>query len=141
MNRRDKKERRGREMPFAENAHQQYARVTTMLGNNRVRAKFSDGSERLCKIRGSMRRREWVRVGDVVLVATRELAGDTGDIIFRYQPAEVARLRKLGELGDIALDEDEATMNEHVVFAEEACSGAELPPARQGDGDWEWETI
>jgi translation initiation factor IF-1 len=96
-----------------------YARVTAMLGNNRVRAKFDDNQERLCRIRGSMRRREWVHVGDIVLVCMRDgMADDTGDIVFRYQPAEVQRLRKLGEPVTIAGD-DEDLPDDIVAFEAE----------------------
>lgn len=106
---------RRRDPPLAEEG-QEYARVVSMLGNGRVKAKFSDGTERACKIRGSMRRREWVHVGDVVLVALRDLAGDKADIIFRYQPPEVQRLRKLGEAVHITGDDEEANMDELVTF-------------------------
>lgn len=108
-------ERRSRDPPLAEEG-QEYARVVSMLGNGRVKAKFSDGSERACKIRGSMRKREWVHAGDVVLVALRDLAGDKADVIFRYQPQEVQRLRKLGEDVQIAGDDEEANMDELVTF-------------------------
>lgn len=105
-----------REMPVAGDA-QQYARVLAMLGNNRVRARLEDASERVCKIRGSMRRRQWVHVGDVVLVALRdELAGDTADVVWCYQAAEVQRLRRLGEPVNIVCDEEEAAMDEVVTF-------------------------
>jgi translation initiation factor 1A len=116
-----KRGRKGRERnrqaaPLAEGG-QEYARVTAMLGNNRVRAMFWDRVERTCRIRGSMRRREWVHVGDVILVAPRDdLAGETADIVFRYQPAEVQRLRNLGEPVHIACDEAEAIMDELVTF-------------------------
>lgn len=91
-----------------------------MLGNGRVMAKFADGTEHQCRIRGTMRRREWVHVGDVVLVALRDdLAGDKADIVFRYQLPEVHRLRKLGEAVGIALDEDEANMDDIVAFEQD----------------------
>jgi translation initiation factor 1A len=116
-------ERKHRELPVAE-TNQEYARVTAMLGNGRVRAKLFDGEERLCRIRGSMRRREWVHVGDTVLVAFREeLADDTADIVFKYQPEEVQALVRLGEPVHIAVDEDEEGMDDVVAFAEEdACA-------------------
>jgi len=110
-----KKNERRREMPVAEEG-QEYARVVAMLGNNRVRAKFGDGTERQCRIRGSMRRREWVHVGDTVLVSLRDLSGDKADIIFKYQLAEVQKLRRLGEPVTIAADEDEAEMEDIVTF-------------------------
>lgn len=87
---------KSREMPVRDDG-QQYACVTKMLGNGRVLAMCGDGVERMCKIRGSMRKRDWIRVGDAVLVALREYQDSKADIVFKYQDAEVHRLRKLGE--------------------------------------------
>lgn len=109
-------DKKGREFPMAEDG-QQYGRVTKMLGNGRVKAKLEDGSERTCRIRGNMRRREWVHVGDMVLVALREeLAGDTGDIIFKYAPADVQYLKRLG----IHISDEEETEEEAIVQFEDA---------------------
>jgi translation initiation factor 1A len=120
---------RRREPPLADSG-QAYGRVTTMLGNNRVRVAFADKAERLCRIRGSMRRREWVHVGDVVLVALREdLADEAADIVFRYQPAEVLQLRKLGEPVYIAAEE-EAELDDVVAFVDE-----DVPEAAESAAD------
>jgi len=43
--------------------------VTQMLGYDRLLVKCADGHERVCRIRGKMKRRVWIKVGDVVLVA------------------------------------------------------------------------
>ena len=40
-----------------------------MLGFDRVLVSCQDGKERLCRIRGKMKRRMWIRLGDVVLVS------------------------------------------------------------------------
>jgi translation initiation factor 1A len=40
-----------------------------LLGFDRVLVKCQEGHERLCRIRGKMKRRVWVREGDVVLVS------------------------------------------------------------------------
>lgn len=125
---------KNRDVPVADQG-QEYARVIAMLGNNRVRAKFADGVERTCRIRGAMRRREWVHVGDVVLVAVRDLAGDKADILFAYQPHEVQKLRRKGEDVDIAGDAEEEEMNEVVAFEDPA-----LPP-EDPDSDVDWEHI
>ena len=98
-------------MPLREDG-QVYARVTHMLGNGRLTAACDDGQSRLCKIRGSMRKREWVRVGDTVLVCLRTFQDEKADVVHRYDDGEVTRLRKLGEiqgLKDVQVaDEDDA---------------------------------
>jgi len=40
-----------------------------MLGFDRIMVKCQDGKERLCRVRGKLKRRVWVRVGDIVLVS------------------------------------------------------------------------
>ena len=103
---------KGREMPVREDG-QLYARVTQMLGNGRVLAACDDGVVRMCKIRGAMRKREWVRTGDTVLIALRSFQDDKADLVFKYEEGEVHRLRRLGELADadavddLADDDDE----------------------------------
>lgn len=91
---------KGRDFPMAED-DQVYARVTKMLGNGRLMAACTDSRERMCKIRGSMRKREWVRVGDLVLVALRDFQDGKADVVFLYKDAEVHRLKRLGELAHL----------------------------------------
>lgn len=105
-----------REMPIRGDG-QVYACVTKMLGNGRLLAMCSDGEERLCIIRGSMRKRDWVRMGDAVLVALRDFQDAKADIVFKYQDAEVHRLRAMGE--DVvvpAWDEEGGDEDDAVTF-------------------------
>lgn len=108
---------RCRDMPLRDDG-QVYGRVTKMLGNGRVSAMCSDGQERQCRIRGSMRKREWVRVGDTVLVALREYADTKADVVFKYQDAEVHRLQRLGEdvVVQTGAEEDEGGADDAVAF-------------------------
>lgn len=80
---------------------QSYGTVTKLLGHGRVLVMMEDNGvpagEKQCSIRGSMRKREWVNMNDVVLVAFREF-GETHDIIRKYTDAEVHELKRLGEL-------------------------------------------
>jgi translation initiation factor 1A len=85
---------------------QDYAIVTKILGNNRMLVKFQDASEKQCTIRGSMRKREWVNMNDIVLVAFRDF-GDTHDIIRKYTDDEVSQLKRLGEWDPILTTADE----------------------------------
>ena len=50
----------------------EYAQVTRMLGNGRLEAFCFDGVNRLCHIRGKLRKRVWIGVGDIVLLGLRE---------------------------------------------------------------------
>jgi translation initiation factor 1A len=84
--------------PWRETEDQLYARVTRILGNGRVMAQCGDGSERLAKVRGSMRCRDWVRAGDTVLVSLRPDASGKADILFKYNAAETAYLKRQSEL-------------------------------------------
>ena len=70
-----------------------------LLGFDRILVKCQDGHERLCRIRGKMKRRVWIRVGDVVLVSPWDFQSDKrGDIIWRYTNAQAEMLRKKGLL-------------------------------------------
>ncbi|RLI35667.1 translation initiation factor eIF-1A [Candidatus Bathyarchaeota archaeon] len=70
-----------------------------LLGYDRVLVRCQDGRERICRIRGKMKRRVWIRVGDVVLVSPWDFQSDTrGDIIWRYTKGQAELLRKKGLL-------------------------------------------
>jgi len=73
--------------------------ATKMLGYDRVMVKCQDGHERLCRIRGKMKRRVWIRQGDIVLVSPWDFQSDKrGDVIWRYTKAQAAWLRENGYL-------------------------------------------
>lgn len=75
------------------------------VGSSRTIVKCLDAKTRNCRIPGRLKRKLWVREGDIVLVQPWELGGDSkGDIIFKYRPAQVSFLRKknmLNKLEDI----------------------------------------
>lgn len=70
-----------------------------MMGNDRIKVKCQDGCVRLCRIRGKMKRRVWIRLGDIVLVSPWEFQSDKrGDIYWRYRRNQTEWLRKKGYL-------------------------------------------
>ncbi len=70
-----------------------------MLGFDRMLVSCQDGNERICRIRGKMKRRMWIRVGDVVLVSPWDFQSDIrGDIIWRYKKNQLDWLKKRGYL-------------------------------------------
>jgi len=70
-----------------------------LLGFDRIMVKCQDGHERLCRIRGKMKRRAWIRRGDIVLVSPWDFQSDKrGDIIWRYKRNQAEWLRRKGYL-------------------------------------------
>jgi translation initiation factor 1A len=68
-------------------------RAEKLLGYDRIMVKCLDGSTRLCRIKGKMKRRVWIRVNDMVIVSPWDFQNDRGDIIYRYRPNQVDWLR------------------------------------------------
>jgi translation initiation factor 1A len=68
-----------------------------LLGYDRIMVKCQDGRERLCRIRGKMKRRVWIREGDIVLVSPWDFQTDErGDLIWRYTRGQAEQLRRQG---------------------------------------------
>jgi len=59
-------------------------RVQKISGGNQVLVQCTDGEIRLCRIRGKMKRRMWVREGDIVLVSPWDFDHKRADIVWRY---------------------------------------------------------
>jgi len=73
--------------------------ATKMLGFDRIMVKCQDGHERLCRVRGKLKRRVWIRDGDIVLVSPWDFQSDTrGDIFWRYRKNQTEQLRLKGYL-------------------------------------------
>lgn len=60
---------------FVERADDQmYGRILKLLGGMNVKVFCNDNKERICHIRGSMRRRVYLREGDIVILSLRDLS-------------------------------------------------------------------
>jgi translation initiation factor 1A len=70
-----------------------------MLGAERIMVKCQDGKERLCRIRGKLKRRVWIREGDIVLVSPWDFQFESrGDIFRRYRKNQSDWLRNYNYL-------------------------------------------
>ena len=73
--------------------------VVKLLGFDRIMVKCQDGKERLCRIRGKMKRRVWIRDGDIVVVSPWDFQREKrGDVTWRYTRAQAEILRQRGLL-------------------------------------------
>jgi translation initiation factor 1A len=70
-----------------------------LLGNDRIMVRCQDGATRLCRIRGKMKRKVWIRLNDIVLVSPWDFQTDKrGDIVWRYKGNQAEWLRSSGYL-------------------------------------------
>ena len=93
-------EKAKRELEFKAEG-QDYGQVLRMLGNGRIECICADGKKRTCTIRGSMKKRVWIHVGDIVLLEMRTDFSEDGkaDVILKYFDYEARDLQEeYGEL-------------------------------------------
>eukprot|EP00915_Cephaloidophora_sp_WS-2016_P003149 GHVH01004240.1.p2 GENE.GHVH01004240.1~~GHVH01004240.1.p2 ORF type:complete len:168 (-),score=36.44 GHVH01004240.1:553-1056(-) len=102
---------------------QEYGSVLKMLGNGRVDCMCFDGEQRLCHIRGKMRKKVWIVPGDIVLVSTRDFQEERGDIIYKYLPDEARQLKQIKEIPDTVQVNEEDTTYGDVTFGEVSVDG------------------
>ena len=76
--------------------------VEQRVGGSRLKIRCMDGKTRICRIPGRLKRRLWVREGDLLLIEPWEFGGDKkGDVIFKYRPVQVNWLKKQGHLDQL----------------------------------------
>lgn len=69
------------------------------VGGSRMKVRCMDGKTRICRIPDRLKRRLWVREGDILLIEPWELSKDTkGDVVYTYKPIQVDVLRRRGLL-------------------------------------------
>ena len=79
--------------------------IEMMLGADRVRANCSDGNVRVCRIPGRLRKRVWMRPGDLILVKPWVVQSDIrADIVYRYTHTQASWLKRKGYVEGISLD-------------------------------------
>ena len=79
--------------------------IIEMLGSGRIRAECEDGFTRICRIPGKIRKRLWMRAGDVVLVKPWKVqTNERADIAWRYTHTQASWLKKKGYIKKIVLE-------------------------------------
>ncbi len=71
--------------------------VESMLGGDKMRVNCDDGNVRICRIPGRLRKRVWIKAGDLVLVEPWHIqAHERGDIVFRYTQTQANWIQRKG---------------------------------------------
>jgi translation initiation factor 1A len=78
--------------------NEMFAIVDTMLGAGHIKVRCEDGVERLARIPGKMRKKIWIREGDIVIIVPWSFQDSRADIVWRYTIPQVEWLEKKGYL-------------------------------------------
>jgi translation initiation factor 1A len=78
-----------------------YGYVNKALGNSRFEIYCGDGENRLGILRGSIRRKVWIKSGDLVLYGMRDFQDSKIDIVHKYTNEDIQRLYRYGEITKI----------------------------------------
>ena len=118
--------------------NEMFALASQILGGRRVTVLCADGETRMARIPGKMRRRQWVREGDLIIVWPWDFQDSKADVKHRYTKTQAMYLSRKGVLPDdvdmfgmgVSLDDD----GEHDdLFA--SGNVVEDEPEAEDDGD------
>ena len=80
--------------------NEMFALADQILGGRRVSILCEDGETRLARIPGKMRRRQWVREGDLIIVWSWDFQDSKADVKHRYTKTQAMYLSRKGVLPD-----------------------------------------
>lgn len=78
--------------------------IAQRCGASRMLVSCMDGKTRNCRVPGRNRRGLWLREGDAIIIEPWEFDDDKGDVLFKYTPNQVEKLKQMGKL--ITSDEE-----------------------------------
>jgi len=131
--------------------NEMFAIADQILGGRRVRVICEDGQTRLARIPGKMRRREWVRENDLIVILPWDFQDAKCDVRHRYNKTQalyLSRKKAIPEvvdifgMGDISTDDGDDELwgdgNVETPSADNQVSeiDGEVPPDVDDDGLW-----
>lgn len=84
-----------------EKDNEQFALVIQLMGADQVKAKFADGVERSCRIPGKMKKKIWIKEGDIIIAKIWDFQPSKADIVWRFMGNQKEWLRRKGHLKNL----------------------------------------
>jgi translation initiation factor 1A len=75
-----------------------FALAEQLLGASKIKIVCEDQKGRLGRIPGKIRKRMWIREGDLLIVRPWEFQSDKADIVYRYTGTQSKYLSRMGKL-------------------------------------------
>ncbi len=77
---------------------EEFALVTILTGAEYIKVLCEDGTEKAARITGKLRYKVFIKENDIIIVRKREYDEGKVDVIWRYLPLQVAKLKNMGQL-------------------------------------------
>ncbi len=71
-----------------------FAVAEQLLGASKIKIMCEDGKSRLGRIRGKLKKRMWMREGDLLIIRPWEFQDEKSDIIYRYTRTQASYLSR-----------------------------------------------
>ena len=121
--------------------NEMFAFAEQILGGRRVTVLCEDGETRMARIPGKMRRRQWVRDGDLIIVWPWDFQDSKADVKHRYSKTQAMYLSRKGVLPkeldffgmNTATDDDDDEFSD--TFGEVDAPELEAEPADDSEDD------
>ena len=78
-----------------------FAIADQLLGASKIRVMCADGKSRLGRIPGKLRKRMWIREGDLLIVQPWEFQEEKANILFRYTRTQATYLSRRGKIPEL----------------------------------------
>jgi len=118
--------------------NEMFAIADQILGGRRVRAVCADGESRLARIPGKMRRRQWVREGDLIILQPWDFQDAKADVRMRYTKTQSIYLSRKGVLPEIVdlfgMSDDQLSDDDEDRYEQEVVTQPE-PVEEEGADD------
>ena len=122
---------------------QMVGRVIRNLGQRRLLVYCDDNVQRICKIRGGLRKKTWFSVSDIVLISLRDIGvaqsestkGERGDVLAKYEPAIYTKLRKEYDVNPLLFTNLENSGAPAAGFVDDGEDGFEFEGRGESSGD------
>ena len=75
-----------------------FAVATQLMGTNQVKAMCEDGIERQCRIPGKMRKKVWIRAGDLLIIKLWSFQPKKANIVWRFLGTQMEHIKRKGLL-------------------------------------------
>jgi len=123
--------------------NEMFALADQILGGRRVSILCEDGETRLARIPGKMRRRQWVREGDLIIVWPWDFQDSKADVKHRYTKTQAMYLSRKGVLPDdvdvfgmnVTHDDDDEHDDLFGVVEDETDDSDDMFGSEEDDGD------